>query len=41
VDLGAQLTAFLTEFKNLFNQLMQQTCSLLTMLNAILPSLTA
>jgi len=41
VDLGAQLSAFLTEFKTLFSQLMQQTGTILTMLTAILPRLTA
>jgi hypothetical protein len=41
VDLGAQLSAFLTEFKCLFSQLMQQTSTILTMLTAVLPRLTA
>jgi len=40
-DLGAQLSAFLTEFKTLFSQLMQQTGTILTMLTAVLPRLTA
>jgi len=41
VDLRAQLSAFRTEFKTLFSQLMQQTSTILTMLTAILPCLTA
>jgi hypothetical protein len=41
IDIGAQLSAFLTEFKTLFNQLMQQTGTILTMLTAVLPRLTA
>jgi hypothetical protein len=41
VDLGAQLSAFLPEFKILFSQLMQQTGTILTMLTAVLPRLTA
>ena len=41
VDLGAQLSAFLTEFKTLFFQMMQQTGTILTMLTPILPRLTA
>ena len=41
VDLGAQLSAFLAEFKTLFSQLMQQTGTILTMLTAILHRLTA
>jgi hypothetical protein len=41
VELGAQVSAFLAEFKSLFNQLMQQTSTILTMLIAVLPRLTA
>jgi hypothetical protein len=41
MDLGARHCAFLTEFKALFSQLIQQTVSLLTMLTSILPRLTA
>jgi hypothetical protein len=41
VELGAQLSVFLTEFKSLFIQLMQQTSTILTMLTAVLPRLTA
>ena len=41
VDLGVQLSAFLTEFKTLFSQLMQQTGTILTMLTTVLPRLTA
>ena len=41
VDPGAQLSAFLTEFKALFSQLMQQTGTILTKITAILPRLTA
>lgn len=39
-NLGEQLSAFLTEFKTLFSQLMQQTSTILTMLTAVLPRLT-
>jgi hypothetical protein len=41
VELGAQLSVFLTEFKSLFNQLMQQTSTILTMLTTVLPRLIA
>jgi len=41
VDLRAQLSAFLTKFKTLFSQLMEQTGPILTMLTAILPRFTA
>ena len=41
INLGAQLSAFLTEFKSLFSQLMQQTSTIFTMLMAVLPRLTA
>jgi len=41
VNLGTQLSAFLTKFKTLFSQLIQQTGTILTMLTAILPRLTA
>jgi hypothetical protein len=40
VELGAQLSAFLYEFKSLFSQLMQETSTILTMLTAGLPRLT-
>jgi hypothetical protein len=41
VEPGAQLSVFLTEFKSLFSQLMQQTSTILTMLTAVRPRLTA
>jgi hypothetical protein len=41
VDLGAQLSVFLTKCKSLISQLMQQTSTILTMLTAVLPCLTA
>jgi len=40
VDLAAQLSIFLNEFKSLFTQLMQQTGAILSMLTAVLPRLT-
>ena len=40
VDLAAQLSTFLNEFKSLFTQLMQQTGAILSMLTAVLPRLT-
>jgi hypothetical protein len=41
VELGAQLSDFLIEFKSSFSQLMQQPSTILTMLTAVLPRLTA
>ena len=41
IDLGVQLSVFLTELKSLFSQLMQQTSTILNMLMALLLRLTA
>jgi hypothetical protein len=40
-DLGAQISAFLSEFKSLLSQLIRQTITIITMLKAVLPRLTA